>query len=1089
MKYLTAAILALGLACAVMADEGTPGGVLVHVGCGDGEQTLTMLQQGRFLVHALDRDSENVAQTRARAAAAGVSGRISVETLAGSRLPYVDSLVNTIVATSECGIDRSELMRVLVPGGKLIGPAGPPMLKPLAVETDEWTHYLHGADNNAVAEDTVVGSPRHLQWTGGPRWSRHHEHMSSMSAMVSAGGRVFYIFDEGLPASIQLPPRWKLIARDAFNGCVLWKRDIAQWYTHLYPLKSGPSDLPRRMVTDGKRVYLPLGIDQPLSAVDAATGETIRTYTGTGAAEEVILSDGILYVVSNPASSAPTEFNWKEPICWWANYRATREHGWYGNKRTLMAVNAESGSILWKGEHAVAPLTLAVDGDKVVYCDDNDVICLDKRSGELAWRTASAGVKDPNVGGGDDGLVFGTQFAPTLVIHRGVVLFGGGSGKLEGFDLATGERLWEGRHHKAGHMSPWDLLCIDGVVWTGGLADRQKNNIWTGYNVKTGAIEKEFAPDIKSYWFHARCHKSRATVDFLLPSRTGIEVVDWRKETWERNHWVRGACLYGIMPCNGLIYAPQHPCACYMETKLNGLNALAAPRQMGKRVPEDERRTKGPAYGKAISNQSSVISEEITDEWPTFRADSGRSGFVETDVNAEAKEAWRAEIGGRLSALTSADGRCYVSAIDQNMLVALDADNGKTLWTYTVGASIDSPPTIFRNRVIFGSNDGHVYCLRASDGALAWRYLAAPGRDKHMAFGRIESVWPVHGSVLVTDDGVVSCVAGRSAFVDGGMRLCRLDATTGALISETAIDHRLPGSDQDLQTTMKGLNMPTALPDILSSDGKFMYMRSQQFDMDGKRMDVSASNKANDQLGEGTHLFSGVGFLDGSWFHRAYWLYGKKLLSGCNYWFRAARHAPAGRLMVFDDDTVYGYGRQPHYFLWTPSLEYRLFAVNREVTPAGIERVEAGTEKLNRRDTKGPWYTSDRWIFNRKVTEKLPEKELTATEAKWSSNEPELIARAMVLAGDTLFVAGPPDLLDEEAAVDNHYAEETQRALAAQDAAMRGGKGGILWAVSAKSGERLSRSELDTMPVWDGMAAADGSLLVACVDGTVRCLR
>jgi len=1069
-----------------------------------------MLQDGRFLVHALDRDPANVARTRERAVAAGVSGRISVETLEGSRLPYVDNMVNTIVAPPDCGVDKSELMRVLVPGGKLLGHPGPPMLKALAAETDEWTHYLHGADNNAVANDTVVGSPRHLQWTGGPRWSRHHEHMSSMSAMVSAGGRIFYIFDEGLPASIQLPPRWKVVARDAFNGCILWKRDIAQWYTHLYPLKSGPSDLPRRMVTDGKRVYLPLGIDQPLSALDATTGETVRTYAGTGAAEEVILLDGILYVVSNPESSAPTEFNWKEPICWWVNYRATRDHGWYGNKRVVMAINADSGTVLWKGEHAVAPLSLAADGNKVVYCDGKDVICLDRHSGKLAWRTASAGVQDPNVKG--EGLLSGTQFAPTLVIHEGVVLFGGGSGKLEAFDLATGERLWEGRHHKAGHMSPWDLLCIDGVVWTCGLADREKNNIWTGYNVRTGEVEKEFAPDIKSYWFHARCHKSKATVDFLLPSRTGIEVVDWRKETWERNHWVRGACLYGIMPCNGLIYAPQHPCACYMETKLNGLNALAAPREMGERVPEEERLFKGPAYGEVISHQSPVISKKevhavdrplttdngslitdnwslITDDWPTFRSDNRRSGFVRAAIKREVKEAWRTDIGGRLSALTSANDCCFVSAIDQNRVVALDNATGETVWTFTVGAPVDSPPTIFSGRVIFGSHDGHVYCLRASDGALAWRYLAAPGRDKHMAFGRVESVWPVHGSVLVTNEGVACFVAGRSAFLDGGMRLCRLNALTGKLISETTIDNRLPESDLDLQAEMKGLDMPTALPDVLSSDGQFMYMRSQQFDMSGQRIEVKAPRDPSDQLGESAHLFSGVGFLDGSWFHRAYWLYGKKLLSGCNYWFRAGRHAPAGRLMVFDEDTVYGYGRQPHYFLWTPSLEYRLFAVNRTVTPDGIQRMKASTKKLNARDTKGPWYTSDRWMFNRKVTEKLPEEELTATDAKWSLNEPEVIARAMVLTPDRLFVAGPPDLLDEEAAVASHYAEETQRALVAQDAAMRGEKGAILWTVSTTNGERRFRSELDSPPVWDGMAAACGSLFLACEDGTVRCLR
>ena len=69
--------------------------------------------------------------------------------------------------------------------------------------------------------------------------------MASMSAMVSAGGRVYYIFDEGPTASVILPAKWSLIGRDAFNGVVLWKRPIDSWHPHLYPLKSGPASLPR----------------------------------------------------------------------------------------------------------------------------------------------------------------------------------------------------------------------------------------------------------------------------------------------------------------------------------------------------------------------------------------------------------------------------------------------------------------------------------------------------------------------------------------------------------------------------------------------------------------------------------------------------------------------------------------------------------------------------------------------------------------------------------------------------------------------------------------------------------------------------
>ena len=81
----------------------------------------------------------------------------------------------------------AEVMRVLCPGGvAYIGEGGrwAKTVMPWPKTMDEWTHFLHDASNNAVAHDRQVGPPRHLQWQCGPRWSRHHDHMASMSAAV-----------------------------------------------------------------------------------------------------------------------------------------------------------------------------------------------------------------------------------------------------------------------------------------------------------------------------------------------------------------------------------------------------------------------------------------------------------------------------------------------------------------------------------------------------------------------------------------------------------------------------------------------------------------------------------------------------------------------------------------------------------------------------------------------------------------------------------------------------------------------------------------------------------------------------------------
>ena len=50
--------------------------------------------------------------------------------------------------------------------------------------------------------------------------------------------------------------------------------------------------------------------------------------------------------------------------------------------------------------------------------------------------------------------------------------------------------------------------------------------------------------------------------------------------------------------------------------------------------------------------------------------------------------------------------------------------------------------------------------------------------------------------------------------------------------------------------------------------------------------------------------------------------------------------------------------------------------------------------------------------------------------------------------------------------------------LAEQDAALQGEQGALLWAVSASDGNKLAELALDTLPVFDGMAAAGRAALV-----------
>jgi hypothetical protein len=105
----------------------------------------------------------------------------------------------------------------------------------------------------------------------------------------------------------------------------------------------------------------------------------------------------------------------------------------------------------------------------------------------------------------------------------------------------------------------------------------------------------------------------------------------------------------------------------------------------------------------------------------------------------------------------------------------------------------------------------------------------------------------------------------------------------------------------------------------------------------------------------------------------------------------------------------------------------------------------------------------------------------------WTTDLP-FYARAMVLAGDTLFVAGPADLLDEEDASRRIDAPENQAKILEQQAAWAGEKGASLWAVAAGDGRKRSELRLESPPVFDGMAAANGRLYISAMDGSVVCL-
>ena len=917
------------------------GGFVVHLGCGDGSLTSALKTSSAFQVQGLTRHAADLPTVRVSIQAAGSYGDVAADLLQGNTLPYIDNLVNLLVVDEQGDVPQDEILRVLVPNGvaliKQADGSYAKTVKPRPADLDDWSHYLHDASGNTVAHDKIVGEPRHLQWVGSPRWSRHHDRMASMSALVSTNGRLFYIMDEGSRISIQLPSHWKLIARDAFNGTILWKRDIPNWQNHLWPLKSGPTSLARRLVATDKEVFVTLGFHAPLLALDAATGETLREFEGSTTTEEAITSNGQVFLVANKEES---ELDNYAPLFGVVGDQARvgKEFFWNETPRVIMSYDTATGKQQWARQSRVSPLTLTADDKRVYFHDGEKLVTLDRQTGEPVWSSDPVARRS--------NVTF--NFGPRLVVHADVVLFAGGNGQMSSFNAADGKLLWSGGHANSGYQSPQDLMVIDGLVWVAPTTSGKDTGVYTGRDPRTGEVKKEFAPDVDTYWFHHRCYIAKATDNFIIPSRTGVEFVDFENEHWDINHWVRGGCLYGVMPCNGLTYTPPHNCACYPEAKLYGFNALAprAPtRPWPLDVPLTGRLEQGSAYGADLA----VASTEAYLDWPTYRGNNQRDGSITQQIGDKLSKTWSTELGGKLTPAVIAEGRVYVAQTDAHTLHALDAKTGEKLWSYTIGARIDSPPTINQGRVCFGGCDGYVYTLNAADGKLAWRFRAAPEDRRLFAFEQLESVWPVSGSVLVRNN-VIYAVAGRSNFLDAGLRLVMLDLKTGELLGEKIMDEKHPDTGKNIQETLQILQMPVGLPDILSADDKFMYMRSQKMDFEGNRTEIGPVSgdfqvQGGTQRGEGVHLFAPMGFLDDSWFHRSYWVFGRNFAGGHGGYYQAGRFAPAGQILTQGNGYVYGYGRKPQYYRWTTVLEHQLFAAPPE--PPAVDLKNLGNQGGN----------------------------------------------------------------------------------------------------------------------------------------------
>jgi hypothetical protein len=253
-----------------------------------------------------------------------------------------------------------------------------------------------------------------------------------------------------------------------------------------------------------------------------------------------------------------------------------------------------------------------------------------------------------------------------------------------------------------------------------------------------------------------------------------------------------------------------------------------------------------------------------------------------------------------------------------------------------------------------------------------------------------------------------------------------------------------------------GMSIEGFKGDIFIADSQLLYLRHQAFQPDLSPVALQDVKRP--------HLIPSHGFLETIPQHRSFWTIDTML----RYDIPTGQGGVHGDILVIDGSRFYEVrGYTPGRTVWFDprATGYTLYAGTYGAA-AKPDPKQAGATPGRRAAGQAAAKQSK---AKKRQTRTWPR--VAPSTKLWSSPIP-LTGKAMVLAGDVLFVAGTPVVFP-----DDDLAK-----------AYEGRMGGILWAASAESGEKLAQYKLDSPPAWDTLAAAGGRLYLSLADGRVVCM-
>ncbi|NLX54950.1 MAG: PQQ-binding-like beta-propeller repeat protein [Planctomycetaceae bacterium] len=159
----------------------------------------------------------------------------------------------------------------------------------------------------------------------------------------------------------------------------------------------------------------------------------------------------------------------------------------------------------------------------------------------------------------------------------------------------------------------------------------------------------------------------------------------------------------------------------------------------------------------------------VAADWPMWRGDAARGAVTSGSLPADLELHWQLQLPAPRPAWPAEQGKVrfdasyepvaagpllFVPSMVDGSVTAYRLADAQFAWRFYTDGPVRFAPVVYQDRVLFASDDGHLYCVTAGAGTLVWKRRGGPDDRKVLGNDRLISMWPARGAPVVWEDTV-----------------------------------------------------------------------------------------------------------------------------------------------------------------------------------------------------------------------------------------------------------------------------------------------------------------------------------------------